>query len=81
VPTHRAELYSAILNSDGSLRPWVASNDPRLATIYALAYRMIAEQRVLEDDQLRDWIAAEPGVIADGVATIVKASRRAATAR
>ena len=42
-------------------------------TIYALAFRMITEQRVLEEDQLRNWIAAEPGVTADGVATIVKA--------
>jgi hypothetical protein len=73
VPTHRAELYSAILNEDGSLRPWVAGNDPRLATIYALAFRMIAEQRVLSDDQLRDWVATEPNVEADDVAAIVKA--------
>jgi len=34
---------------------------------------MIAEQRVLQEDQLRDWIAAEPDVAADDVATIIKA--------
>jgi hypothetical protein len=73
IPIHRAELYSAILTEDGSLRPWVASNDPRLGTIYALAFRMIAEQRVLQEDQLRDWIAAEPNVSADSVVTIVGA--------
>jgi hypothetical protein len=33
---------------------------------------MIAEQRVLSDDQLRDWIAAEPNVEADDVVVIVK---------
>jgi hypothetical protein len=73
VPIRRAELYSAILDKDGSLRPWVAGNDPRLETIYALAFRMIAEQRVLQEDQLRDWIAAEPNVGADDVVKIVKA--------
>jgi len=72
VPTHRAELYSAILEHDGSLRPWVAGNDPRLATICALSYQMIAEQRVLEQHQLREWIAAEPNG-ADDVVNITKA--------
>jgi ligand-binding sensor domain-containing protein len=75
VPTHRAKLYSAILNEDGSLRSWVARNDSRLLTIYALAFRMIAEQRVLGDSQLREWIAAEPNVSGDGVETIVNAIR------
>jgi hypothetical protein len=73
VPTYRAELYSTILEHDGSLRPWVAGNDPRLATIYALSYQMIAEQRVLDQHQLREWIAAEPNVGADDVVNITKA--------
>jgi hypothetical protein len=34
---------------------------------------MITEQRVLQEDQLRDWIAAEPNVNADSVATIAAA--------
>src|ERR1700730_3458363 len=59
VPTHRAELYREILNQDGALRPWVESGDPLLATIYGLAFRMVAERRVLQDGQLREWIAAD----------------------
>jgi hypothetical protein len=76
VPTHRAELYSESLKRDGSLRLWVVGNDPRLAIIYGLAFRMIAEQRVLQEDQLRDWIAAEPNVGPDDVVMIVKAVLR-----
>ena len=62
LPTHRAELYREILNQDGALRPWVESGDPLLAIIYGLAFRMVAERRVLQDGQLREWIAADPAV-------------------
>jgi hypothetical protein len=72
VPTHRAELYSAILSDDGSLRAWVTNSDLRLAAIYALAFRMVTERRLLQEDQLREWIAAEPNVSPDSVATIVR---------
>jgi hypothetical protein len=73
VPTHRAELYQEILNQDGALRPWVETADPLLNTIYSLAFRMVAEHRVLQDDQLRAWIAVDPTVTPDAVAKIVQA--------
>ena len=72
VPTHRAELYREMLDRDGALKDWVAAGDPRLAVVYALAFRMVMERRVLRDDQLRDWIAAEPGG-GDAVADVVQA--------
>jgi hypothetical protein len=75
VPTHRAELYRDIMNQDGALKPWVESGDPLLATIYGLAFRMVAERRVLQDDQLREWIAAEPTVSRDDVAKIMQATQ------
>jgi ligand-binding sensor domain-containing protein len=73
VPIHRADLYRTILDEDGSLQPWVESNDPRLLTLYALCFRMIAEQRVLQEYQLRDWIAAEPNISSNSVSTVIKA--------
>lgn len=73
VPTHRAELYREILNQDGALRPWVESGDPLLAIIYGLAFRMVAERRVLQDGQLREWIAADPAVSGDAVAKVMQA--------
>jgi len=73
VPTHRAELYREILNQDGALRPWVESGDPLLATIYRLAFRMVVERRVLQDGQLREWIAADSAVSGDAVAKIMQA--------
>jgi hypothetical protein len=71
VPTHRAELYREILNQDGALKPWVESGNPLLAIIYGLAFHMISERRVLQDGQLREWIAADPAVSGDAVANIV----------
>jgi hypothetical protein len=74
LPTHRAELYREILNQDGALKPWVESSDPLLASIYSLAFRMVAERRVLQDGQLREWIEAIPDVGGDAVAKIVNAT-------
>jgi hypothetical protein len=71
VPTHRAELYREILNQDGALRPWVETGDPLLTSIYGLAFRMVAERRVLQDGQLREWIAADPTISRGDVAKIV----------
>ena len=73
VPTHRAELYREILNNDGALRPWVETGDPLLTSIYGLAFRMVTERRVLQDGQLREWIAADPSVTTGDVARIVNA--------
>jgi ligand-binding sensor domain-containing protein len=73
VPIHRAELYAEILNQDGALSPWVESSDPLLLSVYKLAFRMVAERRVLQDDQLREWIAADPAVSGDAVAKIMQA--------
>jgi hypothetical protein len=73
VPIHRAELYAEILNQDGALSPWVESGDPLLFSVYKLAFRMVAERRVLQDDQLREWIAADPAVGGDAVAKIMQA--------
>jgi hypothetical protein len=73
VPTHRAKLYSDILEQDGALRPWIESGDPFLAAIYGLAFRMVAERRVLQDGQLREWIEADPDGGGDAVAKIVNA--------
>jgi hypothetical protein len=71
VPAHRAELYREILNQDGALKPWVESGDPLLAVLYALAFRMVAERRVLQDGQLREWIAGAPAIEEDAVTKIV----------
>jgi hypothetical protein len=71
VPTHRVELYREILNQDGALRPWVESGDPLLATIYRLAFRMVVERRVLQDGQLREWIAADSAVSGDASEPVV----------
>jgi ligand-binding sensor domain-containing protein len=75
VPTGRAELYREMLNQDGALRPWVESDSPLLATIYSLAFRMIAERRVLSDRQLREWIASESIHARDAVAKVINAIR------
>src|SRR5262249_27586588 len=71
IPTRRAELYREILAQDGALRAWVKSSDPRLAVIYSLAFRMVFEERVLQENQLREWIATEVDGGADDVATII----------
>jgi ligand-binding sensor domain-containing protein len=73
VPTHRAALYREILNQDGALRPLVESGDPLLAVLYGLAFRMVAERRVLRDGQLREWIASEPAAIGDAVGRVMQA--------
>lgn len=73
IPTRRAELYREILAQDGALRGWVKSSDPRLAVIYALAFRMVAEQHVLQEEQLREWIAAELEDGGDALATVIAA--------
>jgi hypothetical protein len=73
VPTHRAELYQEILEHDGALRPWVEAGDPLLATVYGLAFRMVTERRVLKDDELREWIAADPAIHSDAAAKVVQA--------
>jgi len=73
VPTRRAELYREILKHDGALSPWVESGDPLMAVIYGVAFRMVDEHRVLQDGQLRDWIAADSAAGGDGVGRIVKA--------
>jgi ligand-binding sensor domain-containing protein len=73
VPTHRAELYRAILEQDGALRDWVARRDQRLAVIYALAFRMVLQHRVLQEYQLREWIAAALNEGDSDVASIVQA--------
>jgi ligand-binding sensor domain-containing protein len=72
IPTRRAELYREILAQDGALRAWVKSGDVRLTAIYALAFRMVSEQHVLQEDQLREWIEAEVGG-GDAVDTIIRA--------
>jgi hypothetical protein len=73
VPTHRAELYREILIHDGALQVWVNSRDPLLSTIYGVAFRMVSERRVLQEDQLRDWIAAEHSDSGDAVNRVVQA--------
>jgi len=72
VPTHRAELYREILNQDSALKSSVESGDPLLAVIYGLAFQMVAERRVLHDDQLREWIAASPAINGDAVANVMQ---------
>jgi ligand-binding sensor domain-containing protein len=59
VPTHRAELYRAILGQDSALIDWVETGDPSLGIVYALAFHMFGEARVLTTDRLRDWLLEE----------------------
>jgi ligand-binding sensor domain-containing protein len=73
IPTRRAELYREILAQDGALRPWVENSDARIGAIYALAYRMVSEQNVLPETQMREWIAAEVDGGGDAVTAIVRA--------
>ncbi len=73
VPTRRAALYRDILNQDGSLREWVESADPLLSIIYAIAFRMVLERQLLQEDQLREWIAAETRNDRDATAKILRA--------
>ena len=56
VPTHRAELYRAILRQDSALADWIETSDPSLNIVYALAYHMFGEERVLATDRLREWL-------------------------
>jgi len=59
VPTHRAELYRAILAQDGALADWIETGDPGLGIVYALAFHMFGEERVLPIDRLREWLLKE----------------------
>jgi ligand-binding sensor domain-containing protein len=59
VPTHRAELYRAILGQDSALADWIKTGDPSLSIVYALAFHMFGEERVLATDRLRDWLLKE----------------------
>jgi ligand-binding sensor domain-containing protein len=75
LPTHRAELYREILNQDGALRPWIESGSLFMEIIYRLAFRMVMERRVLQDDHLREWIAVDPAASGEAVAKIMQALR------
>ena len=59
VPTHRAELYRAILGQDSALADWIETGDPRLSIVYALAFHMYGEERVLATDRLREWLVKQ----------------------
>ncbi|HJT15524.1 MAG TPA: hypothetical protein VJ790_23075, partial [Dongiaceae bacterium] len=56
VPTHRAELYRAILGQDSALADWIETGDPSMNIVYALAFHMFGEERVLAIDRLREWL-------------------------
>jgi hypothetical protein len=56
LPSRRAALYATKLEDDSTLRKWVASADPRLGVVYALAFRMLAERRVLDQPTLAEWV-------------------------
>jgi hypothetical protein len=72
-PTRRAALYRDILNQDGSLRAWVESGDPLLSIIYAVAFRMVLERHLLQEDELREWIATETRENRDATAKVLRA--------
>jgi hypothetical protein len=56
LPSRRAALYAAKVEDDSALREWVATADPRLGVVYALAYRMLAKRRVLDEPTLAEWV-------------------------
>lgn len=56
LPSRRAALYAEKVQEDSALREWLATADPRLDVVYALAFRMLAERRVLDEPTLAEWI-------------------------
>lgn len=56
LPRRRTDLYDRKINDDSVLRKWVETADRRLDVIYALAFRMLAEQRVLGKPELAKWV-------------------------
>ena len=56
LPSRRADLYSEKVKNDSSLREWVATADPRLGVVYALAFRMLAERRLLDEPTMAEWV-------------------------
>ena len=64
LPSRRAALYAAKVETDSALRRWVETADPRLGAIYALAFRMLAERRVLDEPTLAEWV--REALVAEG---------------
>jgi hypothetical protein len=56
MPNRRAALYAEKIKDDSALREWIKTADPRLNVIYSLAFRMLAEQRVLDEQTLAEWV-------------------------
>jgi hypothetical protein len=56
MPNRRAALYAEKIKDDSALREWIKTADPRLNVIYSLAFRMLAERRVLDEQTLAEWV-------------------------
>ena len=79
LPSRRAALYAAKIEDDSALREWIATADPRLGAVYALAFRMLAERRVLDEATLAEWVREAMAVRdlnADEVDAVAAAVRR-----
>jgi hypothetical protein len=59
LPSRRADLYAARLGTDTAIKAWVDTADPRVAALYGLAYRMLAERRALDLPTFNQWLGAE----------------------
>jgi hypothetical protein len=82
VPTRRAALYREMLNQDNAMVDWARADAVEIRSIYALAFRMIGEQRVLGEEQLGEWVRGacenEAGGSANSemVSTVIDALKR-----
>ena len=79
LPSRRAALYATKVDDDSALRAWVATADPRLGVIYTLAFRMLAERRILDEPTLAAWVREAVAVCEldpDEVGTVTDAVRR-----
>lgn len=58
LPSRRAELYREILYRD-ALADWARAGGAAIRSLYALAFRMVRERRVVGEEQLREWLRGE----------------------
>jgi hypothetical protein len=79
LPSRRAALYAEKIEDDSALREWVATADPRLGLVYALAFRMLVERRLLDEPTLAEWVRealAARDLNTDEIGAVAAAVRR-----